>query len=500
MILAVQLADQGGSTSFHINSCNISDEEEILVSETFDVIIIGAGTAGLAALKEVKKRTDNFAIINDGPWGTVCARVGCMPSKALIEAAKAFHRRTSFKEFGIQGADYLKPDIAAVLRRVRRLRDDFVASTLKATEVLGERAISGRARLLEAGRLEVNGRELRARNIIIATGSRPVVPSPWLALDRQILTTDTLFEQKTLPGRVAIIGLGAVGVEMAQALGRLGIEVTAFSKSDTIAGLSDPKVNAVAAELLADEFRIHLGKQADLRVADGGMRVSVGTQETAVDAVFASLGRRPNIENLGLETLGIQLNERGLPPVDPHTMQIADLPVFMGGDASGMRPLLHEAADEGHIAGINATHPAPIRFERRTPLAIVFTDPGIAIVGKKHASLPPGTLTGEVRFERQSRARMAQRNDGILRIYVEPVSGRLLGAEMCSPDAEHMAHLLALAIDRSLTVHEMLRMPFYHPVLEEGLRTALRELSKQLPRCRESDLAGCEAFGAQALD
>ncbi|ABB75369.1 dihydrolipoamide dehydrogenase [Nitrosospira multiformis ATCC 25196] len=500
MILAVQLAAQGGSTAFHTNSCNISDEEEILVSETFDVIIIGAGTAGLAALREVKKRTDNFAIINDGPWGTVCARVGCMPSKALIEAAKAFHRRTSFEEFGIQGAHCLTPDIAAVLRRVRRLRDDFVASTLKATEVLGERAISGRARLLEAGRLEVNGRELRARNIIIATGSRPVVPSPWLALDTQILTTDTLFEQKTLPDRVAIIGLGAVGVEMAQALGRLGIEVTAFSESDTIAGLSDPKVNAVAAELFADEFRVHLGKRADLRVADGGMRVTTGTQETAVDAVLASLGRRPNIENLGLETLGIPLNERGLPPVDPHTMQIADLPVFMAGDASGMRPLLHEAADEGHIAGINATHPTPIRFDRRTPLAIVFTDPGIAIVGKKHTSLPRGTLTGEVRFEPQSRARMAQRNDGILRIYAEPGSGKLLGAEMCSPDAEHMAHLLALAIDRSLTVHDMLRMPFYHPVLEEGLRTALRELSKQLPHCRESDLAGCEAFGAQALD
>ena len=470
------------------------------MSEIFDVIIIGAGTAGLAALREVKKRTDNFAIINDGPWGTVCARVGCMPSKALIEAAKAFHRRTSFEEFGIDGADCLTPDIAAILRRVRRLRDDFVASTLKATEVLGERAISGRARLLETGRLEVNGRELSARNIIIATGSRPFVPSSWLALNRQILTTDTLFEQEALPAHVAVIGLGAVGVEMAQALARLGIEVTGYNKSDTVAGLSDPEVNAVAAELLRDEFGVHLGEQADLQVADGGIRVCAGTQETLVDAVLASLGRRPNIENLGLETLGIRLDEKGLPPVDPHTMRIADLPVFMAGDVNGMRPLLHEAADEGHIAGINVAHPASIRFERRTPLAIVFTNPGIAIVGKKHASLSSGTLAGEARFEHQSRARMAQRDDGILRIYAEPVNGRLLGAEMCSPGAEHMGHLLALAIDRSLTVHDMLRMPFYHPVLEEGLRTALRDLSRQLPRCRESDLAGCEALGAQALD
>src|SRR5687768_12490069 len=161
------------------------------MNETFDVIIIGAGTAGLAALREVKKRTRNFAIINDGPWGTVCARVGCMPSKALIEAANAFHRRDTFEEFGIRGADSLTLDIASALRRVRRLRDDFVASTVKVTEALGERAISGRARLQGIGRLEVNGQELRTRNIIIATGSRPVVPDPWRTAGQRILTTDT---------------------------------------------------------------------------------------------------------------------------------------------------------------------------------------------------------------------------------------------------------------------------------------------------------------------
>ena len=114
------------------------------MNKPLDVVIIGAGTAGLAALREVKKRTTNFAIINDGPWGTICARVGCMPSKALIEAANAFHRRNTFKEFGIQGADGLAADIPAVLERVRKLRDGFVASTLRTTEALGKQAISGR--------------------------------------------------------------------------------------------------------------------------------------------------------------------------------------------------------------------------------------------------------------------------------------------------------------------------------------------------------------------
>jgi dihydrolipoamide dehydrogenase len=155
--------------------------------ESYDVAILGAGTAGLAALREVKKRTDNFVIINDGPYGTTCARVGCMPSKALIEAARAFHRRTAFDEFGIRGAERLSVDLPEVLARVRRLRDDFVRGTLKATESLGERNIAGRARLEEPGTLVVDGRPLRAKKIIIATGSRPHFPDSWRALGDRVL-------------------------------------------------------------------------------------------------------------------------------------------------------------------------------------------------------------------------------------------------------------------------------------------------------------------------
>lgn len=473
------------------------------MNEIFDVVIVGAGTAGLAALREVKKRTGNFILINDGAWGTVCARVGCMPSKTLIEAANAFHRRDAFEEFGIRGAESLTVDIPAVLQRVRRLRDDFVASTLKTTEALGERAISGRARLLGVGRLAVNDREFRARNIIIATGSHPVVPDAWRPFAKQLLTTDTLFEQEMLPPRMAVIGLGPIGIEMAQALSRLGIDVVAFEAGTTIAGLSDPRVNATAIDLLRQEFAVHLGEKADLEAINGGggVRLRANGSETVVDSVLVGLGRRPNVSHLGLETLGVKLDEHGLPTVDPHTMQIGDLPVFLAGDADGNTLLLHEAADEGHIAGINATRAGPAFFARRTPLSIVFAEPGIAMVGKRFESKDDSNmLAGEVDFRHQGRARAGQRNRGILRIYAEPENGRLLGAEMCAPAAEHMAHLLALAVDRSLTVHDMLRLPFYHPVLEEGLRTALRELAAQLPACGESDLAGCESFNVQALE
>lgn len=473
----------------------------------YEVVIVGAGSAGLAALREVRKRTQDFLLVNDGAWGTTCARVGCMPSKVLIEAANAYHRRGTFEEFGIRGAGALSIDLPAVLRRVRRLRDGFVKGTLQATDGLGERAVNGRARLLGPGRLEVDGREISASAIVLATGSSPVVPPAWRSLGERLLTTDTLFELESLPSRIAVVGLGAIGVEMAQALARLGINVTAFGRGH-LGGLSDPKVSAAATALLGGEFALHLGAEADVIEKHGALRVRAGETEATVDAVLAALGRRPNLAGLGLETLGIALDARGMPPVDPNTQQVANLPLFLAGDANGQVPLLHEAADEGHIAGLNAVRLAagekPVCFARRTPLAIVFSEPNIAVAGCHHVDLAEGTfIEGEIDFARQGRARAGQRNHGLMRIYADPDSGKLLGAELCAPSGEHMAHLLALALDRGMTVRELLRLPFYHPVLEEGLRSALRELAAQLPAAGESDLQSCGGFGAigaEALD
>lgn len=470
------------------------------MSQPLDVIILGAGSAGLAALREVRKRTDHWRIVNDGPWGTTCARVGCMPSKMLIEAANAYHARRALHTFGIEGADALRVDLPAVLRRVRALRDDFVAGTLAATDA-GERAISGHARLLDAQRVEVNGQVYTARRIIIATGSRPIVPEDWLAFGERILTTDTLFEQPTLGPRVAVIGLGPLGVEIAQALARLGVEVMAFATGKTVAGLSDPSINDALLARLKDEFIVNVGDKAELREVAGGIQVTNGSATVVVDQVVAAMGRRPNLEHLGLDTLGVALDDKGRPPIDPCTLQVGDLPVFIAGDADGDRPLLHEAADEGHIAGLNALAPTPRGFARRTPLAITFSQPHAAVVGQRHADLPQGQwVGGTVDFARQGRARVAQCNHGRLNVYAEHGSGRLLGAELCTPAGEHMAHLLALAVEQRLTVHDLLRMPFYHPVLEEGLRTALRDAASRLPKASDSDLAACEAYGASALD
>ena len=302
-----------------------------------DTLIIGAGSAGLSALREVRRRTDDFLLINDGHWGTTCAAVGCMPSKALIEVANAFHRRHDFGDFGIRGADRLDIDIPAALARVRAMRDGFVKGLESVPDNLGRRGLFGRARLVAPDAVEVDGQHITARAIILAPGSRPIIPAPWQEFGDRILTSDTLFEQTVLPRRIAVIGLGAIGVELAQALSRLGLEVAGFDAAETLAGIDDPKVLESFRALLGAEFPVHLGTEAKLEEAVGAIRVTAGDASFTADAVLAAIGRKPNIDGLGLDVLGVELDAQGLPQIDSETLRIGDSPVFLAGDANGHR-------------------------------------------------------------------------------------------------------------------------------------------------------------------
>ena len=467
-----------------------------------DVAIIGAGTAGLSATSEVRKTTDNFLLINGGPYGTTCARVGCMPSKILIQVANDFHRRHVLAREGVMGGDGLKIDPAQLLSYLRSLRDDFVRGVVSSIEEIGDRNLHGYARFREPGLLDVEGETVVAKRIIIATGSSPIVPKPWQEFSDRILTTDSLFEQIDLPSSVAVIGLGVIGVEVGQALARIGLNVAGFDQLEQVAGLTDPEVNGFMREALSREFPIHTGSAANLTAEGEAIAVSASDNTTRVEKIFAAIGRRPNLGDLGLEQLGLKLDERGLPPYDPTTMQVGDLPIFIAGDANASHPVLHEASDEGRIAGFNAVQRKPRCFKRRTRLNIVFSEPNVAVVGKSFAEIKNQDIAvGEARFKQQGRARIMAQNFGILRVYGDKSDGRLLGAEMAAPAGEHLAHLLAWEIENRATVFETLRMPFYHPVVEEGLRSALRDLSGKIAKKRPRfELALCESSAVGDMD
>lgn len=460
-----------------------------------DVAIIGSGSAGLYALGRVKASGKSFVLINGGEPGTTCARVGCMPSKAFIQVAEDFHRPAILGRYGGAGQENLTIDHAEVMEYVQHMRDTFVDRVLSnSTDQMSDEVfVEGYARFVEPDLLEVEGRRFRAGSIIIATGSRPIVPAPWRAFGDRVITTDEVFEQETLPSSLAVIGLGVIGLELGQAMARLGVEVTGFDMLETIGGLDDPEVAKTALEIIGKEFPIHLGAAAEISEEDGRLRVTAGEHSVLVDKVLASLGRKPNLDNLDIEKAGIALDDRGIPAFDRNTMQIGETRIFLAGDVDGERPLLHEAGDEGRIAGHNAAHGRADAFRRKVPLSINFCDPNICHVGLRWEELDEArTAVGEVRFQPVGRAMIMGKNKGIIRVYGDKASGRLLGAEMVCARGEHLAHLLAWCISRELSVGDLLRMPFYHPVIEEALQAALYDLYAKVEKKNEGPITELE--------
>ncbi|SDU32269.1 dihydrolipoyl dehydrogenase [Halopseudomonas salegens] len=448
-----------------------------------DVAIIGAGTAGMYALREVMRADKSFVLIDQGPLGTTCARVGCMPSKVALHAAQLWAGRKHMPAMGISGSENLLIDYRQTWQALRAQRDQFSnGAASKARKAAGDNLIMGKARMLSPTRISVAtaaGEQLvEAQRSIVATGSRPVRPH-WLPSAAQgVITSDELFELDDLPPRIGVIGLGAVGLEMSLALARLGIQVTAAG-TGTLAGSADPDI-AQAAELrFSKEFDLWLGEPAKLEPKGKGWVLHSGSRRAEVDLVVAALGRQANNDQLGLAEAGLPLDSKGQPVFDPQTLQVGQLPVFIAGDANGDRPLMHEAADEGAMAGFNACQPNPTAFRRKTPLAIAFSDPDLCTIGARYDQLDPEQiLVGSAQGSSNGRARILGGEESLIRLYADKRSGTLLGASLLCTAGEHLAHQLAWAIQRNETALDLLQMPFYHPVIEEMLASALQEIAK----------------------
>ncbi len=462
-----------------------------------DVAVIGAGTAGLVAYRAAKAEKASAVIIEGGAYGTTCARVGCMPSKLLIPAADAAHAVAQAPAFGVQAEGPVRINGREVMARVRRERDRFVGFALSDVQSIPDAdRILGHARFVNDHTLAVaEHTRVEAKSIVIATGSRADYPDTFKDLGDRLIVSDDVFDWTDLPKAVAVIGPGIIGLELGQALHRLGVHVVVLGRGGRIGPISDPEIRAYALAAFNEEFALepdakiaHMGRHGD-RVAIGRAGPNGDAPIEYFDYVFAATGRTPNVKDLGLDRTSLRLNAKGVPAFDAATTRSASADgasaIFIAGDASNFIPLLHEAADEGRIAGANAARLAlgkEVRSGlRRAPIGVVFTDPQIGIVGGGFHALEPGTFaTGQVSFEDQGRSRILLKNKGLLNVYAEPASGRFLGAEMLAPAAEHLAHLLAWALQNKMTVAQMLDMPFYHPVIEEGLRTALHDLSVKL--------------------
>ena len=354
-----------------------------------DVAVIGAGTAGLAAWRAAKSAGKRVLLIEGGPYGTTCARVGCMPSKLLIAPADAAHAVDRFPGFGLKLDGKVEVDGRAVMARVKRERDRFVGFVLCGVDNIPEaERIRGHARFIDNTTLHVDERiTIKAARVVIATGSSPAYPPAWKALGDRLVTNDEVFEWDDLPQSVAVFGPGVIGLELGQALHRLGVRVKVFGRGGGVGPLADPALLIEARRVFGEEF--YLDTNAHAEVARDGNDVVVtyraldGTQQVERFAfLLAAPGRAANVRNLGLENTTAKLDAKGVPLFDRTTMRCGDTSIFIAGDANNDVPLLHEASDEGRIAGTNAaTYPMIHAGLRRAGLGVVFSDPQIAVIG-----------------------------------------------------------------------------------------------------------------------
>ena len=453
-----------------------------------DVIVIGAGTAGLAAYHAVRDAKARAILVDHGPLGTTCARVGCMPSKAALRAGRRFATADTLADWDAATRITMRDRL---WREVRGLRDDLAGGTAETTRrEVGRDLVMGRARFVAPDTIEVDGVRLQADAFVVATGSHPVIPPPLAHLGtsvaKGILTTDTLFSVRTLPKSLGLLGLGNIGIELGLAMARLGVRVVAVENKPWPAGIDDPVVARRAIETFGDELEMHLGAKGEVTRDGAQFRLAIGGATHRVDRVLAALGRKPNLDALALDEAGVTWGEDDDPPIDRHTLRLGRSTIFVAGDAHGDRPLQHEAVDEGRIAAHNALaliggnpsrHPP-----RRTPLSIVFADPDVAQVGMRYADFERTRMViGTGSGDHNGRSKILRAEGNLVRVYADRRDGTLLGASLVSAHGEHLAHLLALAIGRQLTASQMLEMPAYHPTVEEMLQTALKDVVK---RCR----------------
>lgn len=490
-----------------------------------DAAVIGAGTAGHNAYRQISKVTDNVVIINEGIWSTTCTTMGCMPSKLLIAAANRAYHANHSEEFGVEGNATINGK--QVMKRVQEERDRFASFALENVESWDDNhKIYGRAVFSESGLIEAHTADgdiqyIQADHVIIATGSKPFVPEGWkVALGDTMITSDTIFELPDLPKSMAVIGAGAIGLELAQAMSRLGVEVAIFNRAESVGGQKDEAINQKAIGCFSKELDLRLNSRIDKvsreEVNGKGQAIinytdAEGNSKTwQGEKVLVATGRRNTLHTLGLEHVGVQLDDKNRPlKLDKITGEIKDTNVYIVGDANAYLPLLHVSSNEGYLSGkevalkitgladkvsmsdaiakdpdcsddsniLNDMSPDKSQTAT-TSMSIIFSEPQIMNVGQSLSDIKEQGrpyVIGEVSFDNQGRSRVMGINCGLLRIYACPKTELILGASMVGPDAEYIAHILATAITNEVDIDGLLASPFYHPTILEGLRTALRD-------------------------
>lgn len=422
------------------------------------IAVIGGGATGLGAAMSARSAGVDVVLIERDRLGGDCTWTGCVPSKTIIEHARRIHHARDV------GAE-VTVDPAAVLEHARTVVRGIAAD--EDADALGRAGITvveGHARFVDAHELDVDGTRVHADAIVIATGSTAVVPDIPGLRDADPLTNDTVFALERLPGRLAVLGAGAIGLELGQAFSRLGASVDLVDLAPRVAGIEEPETSRTLASVLtAEGVRIHTGIRVDRVDRDaGGVTLRAGDDVVAAaDRVLVAIGRRPVTDGLDLDRAGISPADDGTIPVD-RRMRTATPGVLAAGDVTAFPRLTHAGYRMGQIAVHTALHRRPWRFAPDVLPWAVFTDPEIGRVGmtESQAYARWGGRARVVVFpmRKTDRARMSGATQGFVKLVAAPhpvsrglLGGRLVGATIVCPGGGEAIGELALAV-RSRTL------------------------------------------------
>ena len=444
----------------------------------YNLVVIGGGTAGLVSAAGAAGLGAKVALIERNLLGGDCLNVGCVPSKGVIRAARAAHDARNGAEFGIQIAGEAKIDFAAAMERMRRLRAGISEhDSAERFRKLGVDVFIGNGRFVDPATIEVDGQRVHFDRAVIATGARAAVP-PIIGLhDAGYYTNETIFTLTELPRRLAVIGAGPIGCELAQSFQRFGSQVTLLTDGAEILPREDRDAAAIVRKQInKDGVKIITGARIESATAQNGAKVlslKVGDKpmELACDAILVSVGRTPNLEGLGLDAAGVRYGMRGV-DVDAR-MRTSNPRVYAAGDVCSRYQFTHAADAMARIVIANALFMSRRKVTDLVMPWCTYTDPEIAHVGyyerdAQAAGFDVATITQPL--SAVDRAILDGEPDGFARVHYDKKSGRVLGGTIVARHAGEMLGELTLAITAKQSLGVLSSTIHSYPTQAEALR------------------------------